>query len=103
MVAIIGIGRTTPARCSISEDTDLLRAVGLCCGSVTTACCIDGDGEAEELARLKESSGNIIESVNVGFWWLTRWSTYAEQRLEEVLGIARGGHCGGALTMLTAI
>lgn len=93
MVAIIGIGRTTTGAMLTSEDTDLLRALS---GYVAVA--IDNSllhksemEKAEELARLKEFSENIIESVNVGILVvdfdgrITTWNS----TLEEVFGIAR--------------
>ena len=93
MVAIIAIGRTTTGAMLTSEDTDLLRALS---GYVAVA--IDNSllhksemEKAEELARLKEFSENIIESVNVGILVvdfdgrITTWNS----TLEEVFGIAR--------------
>src|SRR4030095_6731315 len=68
MVAILCVGRTTSGALLTSEDTELLRALS---GYVAVA--IDNSllyrseiEKAGELARLKEFSENIIESVNVG-------------------------------------
>ena len=93
MVAIIGIGRPTTSAMLTSEDTDLLRALS---GYVAVA--IDNSllyrselEKALELARLKEFSENIIESVNVGILVvdfegrITTWNS----ALEEIFGIGR--------------
>ena len=93
MVAIIGIGRTTMGAMLTSEDTDLLRALsGYVAVAIENSLLYRSEREkAEELARLKEFSENIIESVNVGILVVdfdgrvTTWNT----SLEEVFGIAR--------------
>ena len=93
MVAIIGIGRTTTGAMLTSEDTDLLRALsGYVAVAIDNSLLYRSEMEkAEELARLKEFSENIIESVNVGILVvdfdgrITTWNS----ALEEVLGIAR--------------
>ena len=93
MVAIIGIGRTTAGAMLTSEDTDLLRALsGYVAVAIDNSLLYRSEMEkAEELARLKEFSENIIESVNVGILVvdfdgrITTWNS----ALEEVLGIAR--------------
>lgn len=93
MVAIIGIGRTTTGAMLTSEDTDLLRALsGYVAVAIDNSLLYRSEMEkAEELARLKEFSENIIESVNVGILVvdfdgrITTWNS----ALEEVFGIAR--------------
>jgi two-component system, NtrC family, sensor kinase len=93
MVAILCVGRTTSGALLTSEDTTLLRALS---GYVAVA--IDNSllyrseiEKAGELARLKEFSENIIESVNVGILVvdtegrITTWNS----SLEEMMGIAR--------------
>ena len=93
MVAIIGIGRTTTDAMLTSEDTDLLRALsGYVAVAIENSLLYRSEMEkAEELARLKEFSENIIESVNVGILVVdvdgrvTTWNS----SLEEVFGIAR--------------
>ena len=93
MVAIIGIGRTTAGAMLTSEDTDLLRALsGYVAVAIDNSLLYRSEMEkAEELARLKEFSENIIESVNVGILVvdfdgrITTWNS----ALEEVMGIAR--------------
>jgi two-component system, NtrC family, sensor kinase len=93
MVAIIAIGRTTAGAMLTSEDTDLLRALsGYVAVAIDNSLLYRSEMEkAEELARLKEFSENIIESVNVGILVvdfdgrITTWNS----ALEEVFGIAR--------------
>lgn len=93
MVAIIGIGRTTTGAMLTSEDTDLLRALsGYVAVAIDNSLLYRSEMEkAEELARLKEFSENIIESVNVGILVvdfegrITTWNS----ALEEVFGVAR--------------
>jgi PAS domain S-box-containing protein len=93
MVAIIAVGRTTSGALLTSEDTELLRALS---GYVAVA--IDNSllyrsemQKADELARLKEFSENIVESVNVGIFAvdfegrITTWNS----ALEEIFGISR--------------
>jgi two-component system, NtrC family, sensor kinase len=93
MVAIIGIGRATTGAMLTSEDTDLLRALsGYVAVAIDNSLLYRSEMEkAEELARLKEFSENIIESVNVGILVvdfdgrITTWNS----ALEEILGVAR--------------
>jgi PAS domain S-box-containing protein len=93
MVAVIGIGRTTTGAMLTSEDTDLLRALsGYVAVAIDNSLLYRSEMEkAEELARLKEFSENIIESVNVGILVvdfdgrITTWNS----ALEEVFGVAR--------------
>src|SRR4029077_91483 len=93
MVAIIGIGRATTGAMLTSEDTDLLRALsGYVAVAIDNSLLYRSEMEkAEELARLKEFSENIIESVNVGILVvdfdgrITTWNS----SLEEIFGIAR--------------
>jgi two-component system, NtrC family, sensor kinase len=93
MVAILCVGRTTSGALLTSEDTALLRALS---GYVAVA--IDNSllyrseiEKAGELARLKEFSENIIESVNVGILVvdvegrITTWNS----SLEEMMGVSR--------------
>jgi PAS domain S-box-containing protein len=93
MVALIGVGRTTAGALLTSEDTELLRALsGYVAVAIDNALLYRSEMEkAEELARLKEFSENIIESVNVGILAVdfdgrvTTWNS----ALEETTGIAR--------------
>jgi PAS domain S-box-containing protein len=93
MIAIIGIGRTAAGAMLTSEDTDLLRALsGYVAVAIENSLLYRSEMEkAGELARLKEFSENIIESVNVGILVVdfegrvTTWNS----SLEEVFGIAR--------------
>jgi PAS domain S-box-containing protein len=93
MVAIIGVGRTTSGAMLTSEDTELLRALsGYVAVAIDNALLYRSEMEkAEELARLKEFSENIVESVNVGILAVdfdgrvTTWNS----ALEEITGIAR--------------
>ena len=93
MVAIIGIGRTTTGAMLTSEDTDLLRALsGYVAVAIDNSLLYRSEMEkAEELARLKEFSENIVESVNVGILVvdfdgrITTWNS----ALEEIFGVAR--------------
>lgn len=93
MVAIIGIGRTTTGAMLTSEDTDLLRALsGYVAVAIDNSLLYRSEMEkADELARLKEFSENIVESVNVGILVvdfdgrITTWNS----ALEEIFGIAR--------------
>jgi PAS domain S-box-containing protein len=93
MVAVIGIGRTTAGAMLTSEDTDLLRALsGYVAVAIDNSLLYRSEMEkADELARLKEFSENIIESVNVGILAvdfdgrITTWNS----ALEEIFGIAR--------------
>ena len=93
LVAIIGVGRTTSGAMLTSEDTELLRArSGYVAVAIDNALLYRSEMEkAEELARLKEFSENIIESVNVGILavdfdgHVTTWNS----ALEEITGIAR--------------
>jgi two-component system, NtrC family, sensor kinase len=93
MVAIIGVGRTTASALLTSEDTELLRALsGYVAVAIDNSLLYRSEMEkAEALARLKEFSENIIESVNVGILavdfdgQITTWNS----ALEEIFGIAR--------------
>ncbi|HVF89581.1 MAG TPA: ATP-binding protein [Blastocatellia bacterium] len=93
MVGIIGVGRTSAGAMLTSEDTDLLRALsGYVAVAIDNSLLYRSEMEkAEELARLKEFSENIIESVNVGILVvdfdgrITTWNS----ALEEIFGIAR--------------
>jgi two-component system NtrC family sensor kinase len=93
MVAIIGIGRTISGAMLTSEDTDLLRALsGYVAVAIDNSLLYRSEMEkAEELARLKEFSENIVESVNVGILSvdfegrITTWNS----ALEEIFGISR--------------
>jgi two-component system NtrC family sensor kinase len=93
MVAVLCVGRTTSGALLTSEDTELLRTLS---GYVAVA--IDNSvlyrseiEKAGELARLKEFSENIIESVNVGILVvdvegrITTWNS----SLETMMGISR--------------
>jgi PAS domain S-box-containing protein len=101
MVAIIGVGRTTTGALLTSEDTDLLRALsGYVAVAIDNSLLYRSEMEkAEELARLKEFSENIIESVNVGILsvdfdgLISTWNS----ALEEIFGISRDRAVGRAV------
>jgi two-component system NtrC family sensor kinase len=93
MVAVIGLSRASTGALLSSEDTDLLRAL-----SGYLAVAIDNSllyrseiDKAAELARLKDFSENIIESVSVGIMVVdldgrvTTWNS----AIEKMLGIPR--------------
>ncbi len=93
MIAILGIGRSTSGAMLTSEDTDLLKSLsGYVAIAIDNSLLYKSEMEkADELARLKEFSENIIESVNVGILVvdfdgrITTWNS----ALEETLGIPR--------------
>jgi PAS domain S-box-containing protein len=93
MVAIIGVGRTSSGALLTSEDTDLLKAIsGYVAVAIDNSLLYRSEQEkADELARLKEFSESIIESVNVGIMVvdfqgrITTWNS----ALEEIFGITR--------------
>ena len=92
-VAVISVGRTSTGAMLTSEDTELLRALsGYVAVAIDNALLYRSEMEkANELARLKEFSESIIESVNVGILavdfdgWVTTWNS----ALEEITGISR--------------
>ncbi len=93
MVGLIGVGRAETGALLTSEDTDLLRALsGYVAVAIDNSLLYRSESEkAEELARLKEFSESIIESVNVGILVvdfqgrITTWNS----ALEEMFGLAR--------------
>jgi PAS domain S-box-containing protein len=92
-VAVISVGRSTGGAMLTSEDTELLRALsGYVAVAIDNALLYKSEMEkANELARLKEFSESIIESVNVGILAvdfdgrITTWNS----ALEEITGISR--------------
>ena len=98
MVAIIGIERAASGALLTSEDTDLLRALsGYVAVAIENSLLYESEmDKAEELARLKEFSESIIESVNVGILVVDRKGniTTWNNALEEILGITRGRALG---------
>jgi PAS domain-containing protein len=98
MVAIIGIERAASGALLTSEDTDLLRALsGYVAVAIENSLLYESEmDKAEELARLKEFSESIIESVNVGILVTDRVGniTTWNNALEEILGITRGRALG---------
>jgi hypothetical protein len=91
MVAIIAIGRAASGALLTSEDTELLRALsGYVAVAIENSLLYKSEMErAEELARLKEFSESIIESVNVGILVVDREGniTTWNNALEEIFGI----------------
>jgi PAS domain S-box-containing protein len=93
IVATIGLGRPSSGGLLTSEDTDLLRALsGYVAVAVDNSLLHRSEMEkADELAKLKEFSENIIESVSVGILAvdlegrITTWNT----AMEEMFGINR--------------
>ena len=91
-VAIIGLGRTAAGALLTSEDTELLRALsGYVAVAIDNSLLYRSEMEkAEELARLKEFSENIIQSVSVGIvvvdldGRITTWNS----AVEEMFGVA---------------
>jgi len=98
MVAIIGIEGAASGALLTSEDTDLLRALsGYVAVAIENSLLYESEMvKAEELARLKEFSESIIESVNVGILVMDREGniTTWNNALEEILGITRGRAMG---------
>jgi len=94
MVATIGLGRPSSGALLTSEDTDLLRALsGYLAVAVDNSLLYRSEMEkASELARLKEFSESIIESVSVGIvavdldGRISTWNT----AMEKMFGIKRG-------------
>src|SRR5215471_7276219 len=93
MVATIGLGRPSSGALLSSEDTDLLRALsGYVAVAVDNSLLYRSEMEkANELAKLKEFSENIIESVSVGIvavdleGRITTWNS----AMEGMFGIKR--------------
>ncbi|PYP86085.1 MAG: hypothetical protein DMF61_14720 [Blastocatellia bacterium AA13] len=93
MVAVIGLGRTGSGALLSSEDVDLVRTLsGYVAVAIDNSLLYRSEMEkADELARLKEFSENIIESVSVGILVvdmsaeITTWNT----ALEQIFGISR--------------
>jgi PAS domain S-box-containing protein len=93
IVAMIGLGRPPSGGLLTSEDTDLLRALsGYVAVAVDNSLLYRSEMEkADELAKLKEFSENIIESVSVGILAvdlegrITTWNT----AMERMFGIRR--------------
>jgi two-component system, NtrC family, sensor kinase len=102
VVAVIALGRTTDGALLSSEDTRLLRAIsGYVAVAIENALLLEDQAQrAEELARLKEFSENIIESINVGVLVvnlagrITNWNT----ALEEIYGLKREQAIGQRVT-----
>jgi PAS domain S-box-containing protein len=93
VAAVIALGRTADGALLSSEDTDQLRAIsGYVAVAIENALLLEEQAQrAEELARLKEFSENIIESINVGVMVInlhgriTNWNG----ALEEIYGLKR--------------
>jgi PAS domain S-box-containing protein len=107
MVAIIGLGRTASGALLSSEDTELLKTLsGYVAVAIDNSLLYLAEKEnAEELARLKDFSENVIESVPVGILVIdlsgrvTTWNA----GLEEMFGINRETALGrGAEELLDA-
>ncbi|HUK92067.1 MAG TPA: PAS domain S-box protein, partial [Blastocatellia bacterium] len=105
MVAIIGLGRTTSGALLTSEDTDLLRALsGYLAVAIDNSLLYRSEMEkAEELARLKDFSENIIESVSVGIvvvdlnGEITTWNNAMEEMTATPRRIALGSDIASAI------
>jgi two-component system NtrC family sensor kinase len=93
MVAIIAVGRASSGALLTSEDTELLRALsGYVAVAIDNSLLYRSEMEkAEELARLKEFSENVIESVSVGIVVInldsriTTWNS----AMEKMFGMER--------------
>ncbi|MEW6207549.1 MAG: ATP-binding protein [Acidobacteriota bacterium] len=93
MVAIIGVGRSQTGALLTTDDIDLLKALsGYVAIAIDNSLLYRSEMEkADELARLKEFSENIIESVKVGILVvdfdgsITTWNS----ALEEIFSIRR--------------
>src|SRR5262249_31023397 len=93
VVAVVALGRTSDGALLSSEDAGLLRAIsGYVAVAIENALLLEDQAQrSEELARMKEFSENIIESINVGVLVvnlagrITNWNT----ALEEVYGLKR--------------
>ncbi len=92
-IAIVGLGRTTDSPLLTSEDLELLRvASGYIAVALENSLLYREQARrAAELARLKEFSESIIESLTVGIIVLTPEGRVAmwNSAVEELLGIAR--------------
>ncbi|HKV42254.1 MAG TPA: ATP-binding protein, partial [Blastocatellia bacterium] len=90
MVAVIGLGRPASGALLTTEDTSLLRALsGYVAVAIDNSLLYRSEMEkAEELARLKEFSENIIESVSVGMvvvgldGRITTWNSAMERMFQ---------------------
>lgn len=93
MVAIIGLGRAESGALLSSEDTELVRALaGYVAVAIENSLLYRSEMEkAEELARLKEFSENVIESVAVGIVVVDRSGTITtwNSSMEELFGLTR--------------
>ncbi|HEY6333269.1 MAG TPA: ATP-binding protein, partial [Blastocatellia bacterium] len=102
MVAIIGLGRSTNGALLTSEDTDLLRALsGYLAVAIDNSLLYRSEMEkAEELARLKDFSENIVESVSVGIVVvdlngdITTWNS----AMEEMTSLPRESALGRGIS-----
>lgn len=102
MVAVIGLSRAASGALLTSEDTDLLRALsGYVAVAVENSLLYKSEMEkAEELARLKDFSENIIESVSVGIvvidleGRITTWNS----AMEEMVGVSRSRALGSPIS-----
>src|SRR5262249_58304064 len=102
VVAVLALGRTSDGALLSSEDAGLLRAIsGYVAVAIENALLLEDQAQrSEELARMKEFSENIIESINVGVLVvnlagrITNWNT----ALEEIYGLKREQAIGHRVT-----
>jgi PAS domain S-box-containing protein len=98
MVAVIGLGRTMEGAMLTSEDIELVRNLsGYVAVAIENSLLYRSEREkATAIARLKEFSENIIESINIGLLAIDRegriinWNS----ALEELLAISRATAIG---------
>ncbi len=106
-VAVLGLGKTVDGDFLSSDDVELVQTIA---GYVAIA--IDNsqlysslEQKALEVARLKDFSENIVESLNVGVLALDLEGTVEawNSRMEEMIGVARADAVGRPLeTVLPA-
>lgn len=93
LIAVIGLGKTIEGAMLTSEDINLVRGLsGYVAVAIENSLLYRSEKEkAQALARLKDFSENIIESINIGLLAIDREGriTNWNSALEELLSIAR--------------
>jgi PAS domain S-box-containing protein len=101
VVAVIALGRMSNGALLSSEDLNLLRAIsGYVAVSLDNALLLEEEAHrADELARLKDFSENIIESINVGVMVVNLQGRVVNWNgaLEEIYGLRRDKAIGKRL------
>jgi PAS domain S-box-containing protein len=103
-VAVLGLGKTVDGDYLSSEDVELVQTIA---GYVAIA--LDNsqlytslEQKAAEVARLKDFSENIVESLNVGVLAVDLQGTVEawNSRMEQLFGVSRGEAVGRPLSQL---